>query len=253
LGNRFEESVRVRIAQASLESRSKSGAQWFLRAMIDDSSILAHIDRRVLALTPWQAEILGSSGRALALKASESRLWRQRLGAARLLASFRDDASLDRLAELTGDGHRTVARCATSALEEWTRERCEDATSWKARLTRTRDRMEVVWSEFLVASDSGDEAKLASQIWQFSELGLLAPGMAPGLRECLNHASARIRLVTCETLRELGDAASFAAVIPLLEDPDPDVRMAALSALQGWSGHDHGYVVESWSRRLHPR
>lgn len=53
-------------------------------------------------------------------------------------------------------------------------------------------------------------------------------------RKCLRHADTRVRLEAVRAVGSLGGPALEIAVRPLLDDPNPEIRAAAASAIEGW-------------------
>jgi HEAT repeat protein len=78
----------------------------------------------------------------------------------------------------------------------------------------------------------------------------LARMSADAIRDKLRDAEPEVRRAAAAACRQCNDSSLVAALVPLLDDPDPPVSAEAKASLKGLTGEDRGDSAEAWQEWL---
>jgi len=177
--------------------------------------------------------------------------WRMRRTAAVAAAKLHDLESLEQLAKMIDDEHRSVQRVAAWSLQEMTGQRIEaDRERWLDWIEAERawfagPRQELEWS-MLSGRDSeviaGIRGLMRHPLYRDSAAELLGPllqGASPGV-----FGAARAALIQLDSPR------AVAFFVPCLESQEDLKRSGAWSALRSLTTLDLPAEREAWEREL---
>lgn len=167
--------------------------------------------------------------------------------AALALGDLQDGESVPELLGLLEDSDRRVRRGASLALARISGlDGSEDPVVWKRWYEEELDWLESELDPLVGELAADEPARVVTALRILSMHPMHRAVVSPEIRPLLGHEETLIAVAACSALAKLGDAASFQALLDVLEDERDVVREAGLHALATLTGAKPGTDPEAW-------
>lgn len=167
--------------------------------------------------------------------------------ATKALGRLDDVESLDAFIELMRSTHKSVANEARIALERITAERFgSDPEAWSRWYADTREWRKTALPELKLDLRSADTTEISRALLRIARFRVFRHELSVLVVPLLSHHDESVVNLACAVLGHFGAKTSIEPLIERLESGRPEIKKAALEALERATGLAHGEDVDAW-------